>query len=91
MRVGPLVPAGMLLSASAAFAAERIAPSDIQATFFNGQQFTCFNNVKADLSALFDYFRRRHSRDLLIWTRGRSAAPVRGDTKTACSTDGEKV
>jgi len=30
----------MLLAASAAFAAAPMAPSDIQATFFNGQPFT---------------------------------------------------
>jgi len=40
MREGPLALAGILLSASAAFAAERMAPSDIQATFFNGKSFT---------------------------------------------------
>ncbi len=40
MRVGPLGLAGMLLSASTAFAAERMAAIDIQATFFNGKPFT---------------------------------------------------
>jgi len=40
MRASPLVLAGMLLSASASFAAEHMAPSDIQATFFNGKSFT---------------------------------------------------
>jgi hypothetical protein len=40
MREGPLALAGILFSASAAFAAERMAPSDIQATFFNGRPFT---------------------------------------------------
>ena len=40
MRASLLVPAGMLLSVTAAFAAERMAPSDIQATFFNGKPFT---------------------------------------------------
>ena len=39
MRAGPFA-ACMLLAASAAFAAEPMAPSDIQATFFNGQSFT---------------------------------------------------
>jgi hypothetical protein len=34
MRAGSLV---LLLSASAAFAIEPMAPSDIQATFFNGK------------------------------------------------------
>jgi len=40
MRAGPLVFVGMLLSASAAFAADHMAPSDVQATFFNGKPFT---------------------------------------------------
>jgi hypothetical protein len=40
MRAGPLVLAAVLLPASAAFAAEHMAPSDIQATFFNGKAFT---------------------------------------------------
>jgi hypothetical protein len=39
MREGPLAMAGILLSASAALAAERMAPSDIQATFFKGKPF----------------------------------------------------
>ena len=37
---GPLTVVWILLAASAAFAAEPMAPSDIQATFFNGQPFT---------------------------------------------------
>jgi hypothetical protein len=40
MRIGPIVVAGLLLSAGAGFAASPMAPSDIQATFFNGQPFT---------------------------------------------------
>ena len=40
MRAGLLVLAAMLLSASVGFAAERMAPSDIQAIFFNGKPFT---------------------------------------------------
>jgi len=38
MRAGPFVVAGILLSASAVFAAP-MTPSDIQSTFFNGQPF----------------------------------------------------
>ena len=37
---GPLAVVCILLTASATFAAEPMAPSDIQATFFNGQPFT---------------------------------------------------
>jgi hypothetical protein len=40
MRAGPFALAAILLSESPAFAAERMAPSDIQATFFNGKPFT---------------------------------------------------
>lgn len=40
MRVGTFAVISILLTASAAFAAEPMAPSDIQATFFNGQPFT---------------------------------------------------
>ena len=40
MRASLLVFAGTLFSVTAAFAAERMAPSDIQATFFSGKPFT---------------------------------------------------
>ena len=40
MRAGPLAVICILLTASAALAAEPMAPNDIQATFFNGQPFT---------------------------------------------------
>ena len=40
MRASPLLLAGMLITVSAAYAAERMPPSDIQATFFNGKPFT---------------------------------------------------
>ena len=40
MRAGPLALVVTLLSVAAAFAAERMAPSDIQAIFFNGKPFT---------------------------------------------------
>lgn len=40
MRAAPLAVAGILLSAGAAFAAQPMLPSDIQAIFFNGQAFT---------------------------------------------------
>jgi hypothetical protein len=38
-RAGPIAVAGIFLSASAAFAAGPMVPSDIQATFFNGQPY----------------------------------------------------
>src|SRR5271167_1606641 len=40
MRALRLVVAGTFLSTCVTFAAEPMAPSDIQATFFNGQPFT---------------------------------------------------
>jgi hypothetical protein len=40
MRAGPLVIAGILFEAGSAFAGEPMAPSNIKATFFNGQPFT---------------------------------------------------
>jgi hypothetical protein len=43
MRVGPFTVVCILLAANIAFAAEPLAPSDIQATFFNGQSFTASN------------------------------------------------
>jgi hypothetical protein len=40
MRRGPLAVLSILLTGSGAFAAEAMTPSDIKATFFNGQSFT---------------------------------------------------
>jgi hypothetical protein len=40
MRTKPIVVSALLFHASATFAAEPMAPSDIQATFFNGEPFT---------------------------------------------------
>jgi hypothetical protein len=40
MRVEPLAVVSILLTGSVAFAAEQMAPSDIKATFFNGEPFT---------------------------------------------------
>ncbi len=40
MRAGPFAIASIFLSASVAFAAQPMVPSDIQTTFFNGQPFT---------------------------------------------------
>ena len=49
MRAGPLVVAGTLISAWDAFAAEPIAPNDIQATFFNGKPLTALDATKSRL------------------------------------------
>ena len=52
MRAGLLVFVGMLLSASA-FAADRVAPSDVQATFFNGKTFTASTTSGTQLKMTF--------------------------------------
>jgi hypothetical protein len=52
MRAGLLV-AGMLLSTYAAFAAEPMAPSDIQATFFNGKPFTAATTSGTQFKMIF--------------------------------------
>ena len=43
MRTEPFIVACIFLAASPAFAAEPMAPSDIQTTFFNGQSFTAYS------------------------------------------------
>jgi hypothetical protein len=40
MRTGPLAVLSILVTGSAAFSAEAMAPGDIKAIFFNGQSFT---------------------------------------------------
>ena len=40
MHAGPVAVVSILLTWSAAFAAEQMAPNDIKATFFNAQSFT---------------------------------------------------
>jgi hypothetical protein len=53
MRASPLVLAGMLLSVSAVFAAEPMAPSDIQATFFDGKPFTASTTSGTQFKMIF--------------------------------------
>ncbi len=53
MRAGPPVVAGILLSACVAFAAEPMAPSDIQATFFNGKPFTASSTSGTQFKMIF--------------------------------------
>jgi len=53
MRVASLALAGILLSASAAFAAEPMAPSDIQATFFDGKPFTASTTSGTQFKMIF--------------------------------------
>jgi hypothetical protein len=48
-----LVLTGILLSASAAFAAEPMAPSDIQATFFDGKPFTASTTSGTQFKMIF--------------------------------------
>jgi hypothetical protein len=53
MRAASLALAGILLSASAAFAAELMAPSDIQATFFDGKPFTASTTSGTQFKMIF--------------------------------------
>jgi hypothetical protein len=53
MRVASLALAGILLSASAAFAAEPMAPSNIQATFFDGKPFTASTTSGTQFKMIF--------------------------------------
>jgi hypothetical protein len=58
----------MLVSVAAAFAAERMAPSDIQATFFNGKPFTASTTsgtqFKQHFSIPADYVLPCHKKEL---------------------------
>ena len=53
MRAASLALAGILLSASAAFAAEPMAPTDIQATFFDGKPFTASTTSGTQFKMIF--------------------------------------
>jgi hypothetical protein len=53
MRALPLVVAGTFLSACVAFAAEPMAPSDIQATFFDGKPFTAATTSGTQFKMIF--------------------------------------
>ena len=53
MRAASLALAGILLSASAAFAAEPMAASDIQATFFDGKPFTASTTSGTQFKMIF--------------------------------------
>jgi len=53
MRAEPLVVAGILFSACVAFAAGPMAPSDIQATFFDGKPFTASSTSGTQFKMIF--------------------------------------
>jgi len=53
IRAGSLVVAGTLIFACAAFAAEPMAPNDIQATFFNGKPFTASTTSGTQFKMIF--------------------------------------
>jgi hypothetical protein len=53
MRAGSLVVAGTLISTCAAFAAQPMAPNDIQATFFNGKPFTASTTSGTQFKMIF--------------------------------------
>jgi hypothetical protein len=63
LAMGPAIAVGALLVTPAfAAPATRLAPNDIQSTFFNGQQFTATSpsNVKYSMTFLADGKMRRH-------------------------------
>ena len=53
MRGKSLIVAGTLLSTRVVFAAEPMAPSDVQATFFNGQPFTASTTSGTQFKMIF--------------------------------------
>ena len=53
MRAGPFAVVGMLFSATAAYAAQPMVPSDIQTTFFNGQPFTASTQSGTKFKMIF--------------------------------------
>ena len=53
MHANPFVIAGTLIFANAAFAAEPMAPSDVQATFFNGKPFTASTTSGTQFTMVF--------------------------------------
>ena len=53
MRARSLVVAGTLISACAVFAAEPMAPNDIQATFFNGKPFNASTTSGTQFKMIF--------------------------------------
>jgi len=53
MRAAPFAVMCLLVAASGAVAAEPMAPSDIQATFFNGQPFTASTSGGTQFKMIF--------------------------------------
>ena len=84
MRAGPLAAAGILLWTSAAFATP-ITPSDIQATFFNGQPFTAStqSGTKFKMNFMPDGTMTREPRGT---SGGKSSGTWKLDTSGFCTT-----
>src|SRR5208282_5479006 len=84
MRAGPFAVAGMLLSASVACAAPMV-PSDIQATFFNGQPFTAStqSGTKFKMSFMPDGTMTREPRGT---SGGKSSGTWKLDASGFCTT-----
>jgi hypothetical protein len=85
MRAGPFAVICILLIASAAFAAEPMAPRDIQATFFNGQSFTAstLDGTKFKMTFTPD---GKMIREPLAHTGYKNAGTWKLDAKGFCTT-----
>ena len=81
MRASLLVLAGMLITVSAAYAAERMAPTDIQATFFNGKPFT----ASTTSGTQFVTFPRRNTRQPSGKSGKKSSGTWKLDTSGFCT------
>ena len=84
MRAKPFVVAALLFHSSATFAAEPMAPSDIQATFFNGQPFTAatLSGVKFKMTFTPD---GKMTREPLAQSGSKSAGTWKLNTQGFCT------
>ena len=89
MRAEPFVVATILFHASGAFAAEPMAPSDIQATFFNGQPFTAatLSGVKFKMTFTPD---GKMTREPLAESGSKSAGTWRLNAQGFCTSWGRE-
>ncbi len=87
---GALAVLSILLTGSAAFATEPMAPSDIKATFFNGQSFTASTPGGTKFKMTFtsdgkmtrEPFARSGSKDTGTWELMRRAFARPGNTRS---------
>ena len=85
MRAGPSAIASILFSASIAFAAQPLVPSDIQTTFFNGQPFTASTQSGTKFKMIF-MPDGSMTREPLGKTGAKSSGTWKLDTSGFCTT-----